>query len=161
MVTAKQTLKQCPVFSALSSVELEKVASQALEKEYEAGAAIFQEGDRAEELLVLEDGKVALQMTLPRTEPEISRRITVDIVTRNEVVGWSAVVEPHIYTLTAICLQKVKVLSINGTKLRRLLQDNPGTGYEVLKGLIQVVTLRLHDTRHVLVSERLPFLKPE
>lgn len=154
-MTAKQVLKECVVFSALSEAELEKVASSILEKEYEAGTTIFQGGDNAEELLVLEEGKVAVQIALPKGQVQMSRRITVDVVTRNEVVGWSAVVEPYIYPFTAVCLQKVKALSISGTKLRWLLRDNPKIGYEVLKGLIKVVASRLDDTRHVLASERL------
>lgn len=154
-MAAKQVLRECDVFSTLSDAELEKVSGSILEKEYEAGTTIFQEGDNAEELLVLQEGKVAVQMTLPKAQLEMSRRITVDVVTRNEVVGWSAIVEPYMYTFTAVCLQKVRALSISGTKLRWLLRDNPEIGYEVLKGLIKVVASRLDDTRHVLVSERL------
>ena len=154
-MAVKQVLKECGVFSTLSDAELERVSGSILEKEYEAGTTIFQEGDNAEELLILQEGKVAVQMTLPKAQLEMSRRITVDVVTRNEVVGWSAIVEPYMYTFTAVCLQKVRALSISGTKLRWLLRDNPKIGYEILKGLIKVVAARLDDTRHVLVSERL------
>ncbi len=104
---------------------------------------------------MLQGGKVALQMTMPEALTQMNRRITVDIVSRNEVFGWSAVIEPHVYTLTAICIQKVKALSIDSTKLRRLLRDNPQTGFEILNGLSKVVASRLADTRHVLISERL------
>ena len=154
-MTYKQALRECTVFAGLSDAELEKVASSVVEKQYEAGTTIFQEGDNAEELLVLQEGKVALQMTLPNGQVPMSRRITVDLVTGNEVIGWSAITEPYVYTLTAVCLQNVNALSINGNKLGRLLQDNPKAGYEVMKGLIKVVALRLADTRHVLISERL------
>ncbi len=160
-MTDRQVLRECEVFSALSDTELEKVASSVLEKQYEAGTTIFQDGDSAEELLVLEEGKVALQMTLPRALGQTGRRVTVDIVSTKEIVGWSAIVEPYTYTLTAVCLQKVKALSISGTKLRWLLQDNHEIGYKVLEGLIKVVASRLDDTRRVLVSERLLMPKLE
>ena len=154
-MTYKQVLRQCEVFSGLNDSELDRVASSVVEKHYDAGTTIFQEGDSAEELLVVEEGKVALQMTLPKAQGELGRRITVDLVSKNEVVGWSAIVEPYVYTLTAVCLQEVKALSISGNKLRELLRDNPKIGYEVVKGLIKVVASRLDDTRHMLVSERL------
>ena len=154
MLTAQQVLRECELFSKLSDAELEKIASSVQEKQYEAGATIFQEGDSAEELLILQEGKVAVQMTLPKAQIQMSRRITVDIINRNEVVGWSAIVEPYVYTLTAVCLQKVRALSLSGTKIRWLLRDNPKIGYEVLKGLIKVVASRLDDTRQLLVSER-------
>ncbi len=152
---AKQALRECPIFSALDDTALEEITSLAVEKQYEAGTTLFEEGDSAEELLVLQEGKVALQMILPKALMQVSRRVTIDMVTRNEIVGWSAIVEPYIYALTAVCLQNVKALSISGNKLRWLLQDNPKIGYEVLKGLIKVVALRMDDTRQVLISERL------
>ncbi len=160
-MTAKQVLKECQVFAALDDAELEKIASLAVDKEYEAGTTIFQEGTSANELFVLQEGKVAVQMTLPMTPGQMSRRITVDVVTRNEMLGWSAIVEPYVYTLTAVCMQKTKVLAIRGIKLRVLLRDNHHIGYEVLRGLTKVVASRLDDTRHVLVSERLLTPKPE
>ncbi len=152
---AKQVLRQCQVFATLTDAELEKIVSLAAEKEYEAGATICQERDTAEELFVIEEGKVALQTTFPMAQAQTGRKVTVDVVTRGEIAGWSVVVEPYIYTFTAICLQKAKLMAINGTKLRALLQDNNHIGYEVLKGLIKVIAARLDDTRHLLLSERL------
>ncbi len=150
----KRVLKKCEVFSALRDAELEQVASLAQEKQYEAGMTIFEGGDSADELLVLQEGKVALQMTLLKEHGQMSRSVSIDIVSTNEIVGWSAIVEPYTYTFTAVCLQKIKALSISGHQLRRLLQDDPRIGYEVLKGLIKVVASRLQETRHLLISER-------
>lgn len=150
----KRALPECQVFATLSDAELEKIASLAVEKEYEAGATLFQESDSPQELFVLEEGKIAVQMILPMTPGQTSRRVTVDVIGKNEVLGWSAIVEPHFYTLAAVCLQKTRVLAINATGLRALLRDNHHLGYEVMKGLIKVVASRLEDTRHVLLSER-------
>ncbi len=161
MMTTKQVLRECQVFSTLSNAQLEKVVSLVSDKQYEAGTTILQGGDSAVELLILQEGKVALQMIPPKEQAEMSRRITVDIVSRNEVVGWSSIVEPYAFTLTVICLQKVKALSISGTKLRELLRDNPDIENKVLKGLIKVLTSRLDDSRRVLASERLWMPKVE
>ncbi len=152
---ATKFLRDCEVFSTLSDTELEQIESSASEKQYEAGVIIFEEGDSADELLVLQEGKIVLQMSLPTAQAQMDRRITVDIVTRNEVLNWSAVVEPHVYTLTAVCLQKSTVLSISAIKLRSLLQDKHHIGYAVMKGMVKVAASRLSDTRQLLVSERL------
>lgn len=150
-----KVLGECQIFSGLNEVDLRKVAFLAEEKEYEAGTTIFQEGTPAEELIVLEEGKVALQMSLATPGTQNNRRVTVDIAGRNEVIGWSALVEPYVYTLTAVCLQRAKVVSINGIKLRSLLGANHHIGYVVLSKLIKIVSSRLDDTRQVLASERL------
>ncbi len=153
-MTVKQVLRNCEIFSTLSDADLEKVAGSVLEKHYEAGTTLFKEGDSADELFVLQEGKVALQMTLPKVLAQTGRRVTVDVITGNEIVGWSAIVEPHVYTLTAVCLQDVKTLSLSATKLRWLLRDDHKIGHEILEGLIKVVVSRLNDTRQVLISER-------
>ncbi|MBI4302990.1 MAG: cyclic nucleotide-binding domain-containing protein [Chloroflexi bacterium] len=156
-VTAQKLLGECEVFSSLGNADLGRIASSVRESECQAGTLIFKEGQRAEELFVLLEGKVALQMGLPSALKEMKggRRVTVDVIVKNELFGWSAIVEPNVYTLTAVCLQKSKTLSINGTKLRWLMQDNPKIGYEITKGLIKVIASRLNDTRQLLVSERL------
>ena len=153
-MTIKQALKQCNVFSSLDDIALEQIASLAVEKQYEAGTTIFNEGDNADELLVLQEGEAVLQITVRDVVKQVNKRITVDITNRNSIVGWSALVEPYIYTLTAVCLQKTRVLSIDGIKLRKLLLDNKLVGYEILKELVKVVASRLNDTRQVLISER-------
>lgn len=153
-MTIKQDLRECDVFSSLDDTTLEKIASLAVEKQYEAGTTIFNEGDNADELLVLQEGEAVLQITVRDAVKQVNKRITVDITNRNSIVGWSAIVEPYLYTLTAVCLQKTKVLSIDGVKLRGLIQDNKLVGYEILKELVKVVASRLTDTRQVLINER-------
>ena len=153
-VTTQERLKACEIFSELTHSELEKIASATTQKEYEAGEIIFNGGDVADELLVIQEGKVALQMALPKTMTSMGKKITIDVATRNDAIGWSAVVEPHTYTFSAIGLQKVVALSISGKKLTWLLRENPKTGYTVLNGIVRMVASRLHATRLLLLSER-------
>ncbi len=83
------------------------------------------------------------------------RKVTVDIVTRNELVSWSAIIAPYTYSLTAVCLQPVKALSINGNTLKWLLENNHAISNVLWAELTKVVTSRLEQTRCLLVSERL------
>ena len=158
-MTHKQVLRECEVFSALNGIELGKVASSVMEKQYEAGTTLFREGDSADELFVLQEGRIAVQMTLPEVLGQTGRKITVDVVNKNEIVGWSALVKPYTHTLTGVCLQEVNVSSISGNEIRRLVRDDHSIGYKVLKQLIKVVASRLDDTRRVLISERLYLTK--
>lgn len=151
---AKELLKGCEPFSSLTDAELEKMAGLAIERSYEAGTTIFKSGSNADELLILREGRVALQMTLPKADGQSSHRITVDVVNKNEVLGWAAVVEPYKYAFTAVSLQEIDAISISAYKLRALLSDDPKTGYHILNGLIRVVASRLYDTMRLLVSER-------
>lgn len=153
-MTARSILKQCPVFATLSNGELDRVAGMAESRRYEAGATIFREQARAEELLVIEEGRVALQITMPSPATLSPRKVTVDVVGKNEVAGWSAFIDPGSYILTAVCLQNTRGLGINSTRLQELMKEDSHLGYEVLHGLIKVINSRLQETIRVLVSER-------
>lgn len=153
-MSAEQSLRESPVFTALSDADIKAIAAIAIEKEFSAGATIFTEGQSAEELFVLREGKVAVQMAVPLPTGKSSRRVTVDVVNRNDVFGWSSLVEPYLYTMAGVCLQKTKVLAINSARLRALLRADHNTGFEVMTKLIKLVASRLDDTRHVLMSER-------
>src|SRR3989304_2660938 len=132
---ARLALKNCGLFARLSDGELDKVASSAVERQFEAGSLIFAEGDDADEMLILQEGRVAIQMSLPRLEGRTSRRITVDIAATNDVIGWSSIVEPYEYSFAAVCVQRAVALCIAASSLRSLLRENPRIGEEVLKGL--------------------------
>ncbi|MBI4321775.1 MAG: Crp/Fnr family transcriptional regulator [Chloroflexi bacterium] len=154
-MTSKQTFKDCPLFDSLSEADIERFAAISLPQEWGAGVTIFAEGEPAKNLYVLERGKVALQMQLPSTQPQVSRKITVDVVIKGEVLGWSAVVQPFVYTMTAVCLETTRALAIDSFKFRNLLKADHRLGYEVLSQLIGVVASRLNETRYLLISERL------
>lgn len=155
MMTPKQAFKECAVFESLSDPDLDRIVALAQPSDWEAGATLFGEGSPAKDLFVLEKGKIALQMHLSTGNSQLAKRVTVDVVTKGDVVGWSAVVEPYKYNFTAVCLEPTRLLGIDGSKLRGLLRDDYRMGYEVLRRLIQVVASRLDETRHVLISERL------
>ena len=155
-MTAAAILRECSVFSVLGHSQQEGIGALAMPEKHQAGSTLFVAGDSAGKFYVVEEGKVALQMAPP---PELGqsatvRRMTVDTAVPPEVLGWSAVVHPHVYTMTAVCLSATRVLAFHGPKLRRFLEDDTDAGYKVLSQLVQVVAGRLHDTRWVLIAER-------
>ncbi|MBI4337688.1 MAG: cyclic nucleotide-binding domain-containing protein [Chloroflexi bacterium] len=150
----KQVLRTCQVFEDLDEAQAGKIGGLCRMEEYEAGAAIFTVNGPAKDAYVLEAGKVALQMKLPRSLGQQGGRVTIDIVTPSELFGWSACVEAHSYMLTAVCLEPTKVLAIDGTGLRSMLTGDHDIGYLVLESLIKVVARRLDEARQLLISER-------
>ncbi len=153
-MTPKQALEKCQVFQRLTDDDLEKISALCSQEVHEAGVTIFQAGSMAERVFVLVDGKVALQMEAPTGQLQLRKRVTVDVVRNHELFGWSGMVEPYIYTLSAICLQTTMVLSIDAQKLSALLQEDCPIAYEVLQGLINVAGSQLHDTMQLLAAER-------
>lgn len=154
-MTAKEMLRKYNIYEPLTDTELDSIAGISQPREFEAGATVFNEKGPADQLYVVEKGKVALQMQLLLSQPQLTKKVTVDIVNPREVFGWSVLVAPYRYTLTAVCLEPTRVLATDGTKLRALIENNQQLGYHVLNQIIKVVASRLDETCHVLISERL------
>jgi CRP-like cAMP-binding protein len=154
-MNTKRALGECILFSGLTDGDLDKIASIAVERQYEAGSSVFATGEDAREIYLVLEGRLAVQMTMPQSGMQAGHRITVDVVTRNEIAGWSAILEPYKFTFTATCLQRTVALAIDGEKLRQLMREDDRIGHTVMRGLVKVLAAALNDTRQVLISERL------
>jgi len=142
------------IFEGLPEGGLEKLTAICTEQSYQGGQAVFREGEEAENLYILAQGKIVLEMRIDLGPYRPPTHATVDVVTSGESFGWSAVVEPHVYTLSAICVDPSRVVAVKGAPLRELLDQDPPLGYQVMKRLARLISSRLMHTRQMLISER-------
>ena len=143
------------IFRDLSTAQLQKIASISQENTYQPGQTIFREGDQAKDLYILKEGKVLLEMRIaPYPERTPSPSATIDVVTKGELFGWSALVPPHIFTLSASTAEKCQVVTLDSAKLIELMDSDPVMGYEVVKRLAKIISTRLKRSREMLMSER-------
>lgn len=148
-------IQESHLFQGLSTEELQRLASISQEKTYEAGQYIFREGDRAQSLYILEEGKVILEMRIaPLPERRPLPQATVDVVTKGEIFSWSALVEPYILILSAQAVDKCQVIAIDGSQLIELMDSDHTIGYGIMRRLSAVIASRLTHTRQTLISER-------
>jgi CRP/FNR family cyclic AMP-dependent transcriptional regulator len=153
MVSASH-LKEFEFFKGFSDQELEKLATVAKEETYDAGTQMYKNGDTARGLFLIQEGKVILVMDSYLGPHKPPMQVTVDVVTKGESMGWSAVVEPYIYTLGALCIDRAKVIAFEAPGLRRLMDEDACLGYRVMKATAKVIANRLNHTRIILVGER-------
>lgn len=151
-------LESSQFFGGLETAQVQKVSDFCCVGSYKEGTIIFSEGDKADELYVLNEGKVILEMVIRPVTQRPPIPIEVEIVEKGESFGWSALVWPYEYTLSARCASFCTVLSIKGDILRRMMDADMRLGYELTKGLSRIIALRLHDTRLRLISGIVPFL---
>lgn len=145
-------LKNSELFGGLATSYLEKLSPLCRGGSYRQGTMIFKEGSEATELYIMTDGRVAMEMELCPVPNRPAIPTPVDIVTKGQCIGWSALVEPHIYTLSARCMTNCIALSIKGDVLRKVMNEDTGLGYEVMKRLSKIISNRLMDTRLRLTS---------
>ena len=69
-------------------------------------------------------------------------------------MGWSAVIEPYMYTLGARCIDDSKAIVFDGAKLKELLNKDSTLGYEFMRATAKVIATRLTHTEIILIGER-------
>ena len=145
-------LKSSELFEGFEMQYLEKIANLCRGGSFKAGMMIFREGDEATELYLLTDGQVVVEMDVCPLPNRPAIPTAVELVSKGEIFGWSALVEPHIYTLSARCITRCTVLAIKGDLLGKVMADDPSLGYELMKRLAKIIALRLLLTRLRLTS---------
>ena len=143
-------LKEFELFSGLNDTKLAKIAKLCEKRTLEDGALCFKQGNKALGLHLCHNGKINI---LYRIHEPWAIEVITHAVKAGEVFGWSALVEPHIYTASAKCVGKVEEIYIVGAELRKLLDANPAMGYVVMKNLSTLMSSRLTETRRRLTKE--------
>ena len=143
-------LREFGLFAGLDDNQLIKVAELCHERTLEEGALHFVQGRKAEELHLCRSGKV--DITVQLRQPW-GIEVIVHTIGGGEVFGWSTLVEPHIYTASAKCIERTEEIYIKGLDLLNLFEENPRIGYVVMKNLSAVTSSRLTETRQKLSVE--------
>lgn len=149
MVSA-EVLKEFGLFEGLDDSELAKIAGVCTECTLNEGDLCFVQGRKATELHLCRSGKVDV---LVRVYEPWGIEITIHKVKPGETFGWSALVEPNVYTASAKCGGHVETLCIKGLDLLNLFDENPHMGYMVMRNLSALVSSRLSETRERLAKE--------
>ena len=145
----KKKIKKSDLFQALSDDELDRLLPLCREEMYEAGVAIFLEGDPCESIYIVELGKVALEVNL-RIGRGVGETATIDVVGQGGCLCWSGLTAPGVLTATGRCLETTKVIVLDAAELRALVADHPEVGYKIMIALAKVVSLRFERMKEAM-----------
>ena len=143
MKIAHSMLRRSPFFKNLSDEQLMALSSIARTEEYRRGEHLFREGSLANRLYLIVSGRVELEIQISTG----SMVVVVEVLGANDLVGWSAIVEPYLYTSSGRCVQLTTAIAIDGPGMRELLSTDPVLGREIYREVTHLVAGRLHDTR--------------
>jgi len=131
-------LRNVDIFQGLTDWEL-KIVSQFFQEEIlEEGITLFEEGERADRLFILEEGAVSLTF---KGEEQYG------VTDPGKIIGWSFLVPPNRYTASAVITAPSKLLMINSPDFYYLIHKEPRMGVKVMENLAQVVASRLSQIR--------------
>ncbi len=106
-------LRQFMFFKGFDEGDLKKLSVFASEESFKAGVQVYKKGNPAKKLYLVEEGKIVMVMESYMGTAKPPMQVTVDIITKGDAMGWSAVVEPYAYTLGARCIEDSKTIAFD------------------------------------------------
>lgn len=145
-----ERLYKSEVFNSLTEEDLLEIARFCHEEVYQDGQEIFIEGEPANQMLVVERGKLAIEKKIQLGRHSTPRNATIAYVNPDQVAGFSAIAEPHTHSASVIAIEPTRVCAIDGIKLREYLASHPDAGYEIIKAITSLVRGRYQSATHTL-----------
>lgn len=130
--------RQVEAFQSLDDAELSAIAGFCRVRQFARSERLFKEGEHAEHLWIVKKGVIDVRFDLPGRET--SAESTLSSVSENKLLGWSSVVPPHRYRLSAYCASDTsEVVAMESRKLLDFLRRHPGAGYQVFSVMLKIV----------------------
>jgi CRP/FNR family transcriptional regulator, cyclic AMP receptor protein len=127
MRTLDALITDSPVFQGLAPEWLELIAGCAKNVGFDAGDRLFKEGDDADTFFLVRHGLVALEQYVPNRG-----MLTVETIGPGEIAGWSWLVPPYRWQLSARAVEPTRAIELDGACLRGKCDEEPELGYLLL-----------------------------
>jgi len=151
-------LDKVQAFKELTDAQLESLQKYCIKGEFKRGDCLFKEGDTADHLWIVTDGRVDLRFELPGNRPTSNDNTISSLEGDDEkkrTLGWSCFVPPFRMTLSAYCITRTcSVLKIPKKEMLALFDNDPLMGYRVLSYLIKVVGYRFQQFQEELARHK-------
>jgi CRP-like cAMP-binding protein len=144
-----ETLRRFSLFAGIEPAVFKDIAMISEEVQCEGGCWVFRESDDAEALYIIQSGQVDLKFILDEASEK-----TIDITKLGEgsVIGWSSLIEPCAYTLSAMAASDAVLIKIDAAGLSEMMEADKNLGYNLMKQLAQALGERLTNLRVQFVS---------
>jgi CRP-like cAMP-binding protein len=131
-----ELLARVPVFSTLESRDLERIAQLAVPRSFEAGQAVFREGDRSDTCYVVHEGRARA------VREHGGRTLTLATFSRGDIFGELALFEDEHRSATVETLGPMSAVAVLGPDMRRLMAEHP----QIAMRLLVALGRRLRET---------------
>jgi CRP-like cAMP-binding protein len=105
-----------------------------------SGEVVFRMGDEARSLYLVKEGSV--ELTLPMRVGGREEDVPVEERVADQMLGWSALVPPHRFTLKATATMKTELLVFHREDLQGFFSSRPEVGLAVMTNLAAIVGQR-------------------
>jgi CRP-like cAMP-binding protein len=131
-----EAIEESDLFKGVSKDFLHEIGKAGEVKHCKPDSFIFHANEKARYVYQLIEGTVEIMMA----DKEI---IHLSVTRPDEIIGWSALVEPYTYTATAISRHNTKVVRISREAIEKVIMKYPADGLAVLRHLTAIISHRL------------------
>jgi CRP-like cAMP-binding protein len=136
-----ELLAQAELFEGLSRDGVRRLSEIARSRSLAAGEYLFLLGDDADHLYIVVSGNV--ELCFPMSLHGTVKDITVESAAGGQLLGWSALVKPYRFTLSARAAEPSVVVGFLRQDLMQLFETAPEIGYRFVTKLCELVGVRL------------------
>ena len=129
------------LLNGLSPVEADQVLALGTRVLVPSGGFLLRLGDPADRLFLIERGRIRL--TLPMLVRGSEEDILIEEKVPGETVGWSALVPPYSFTLSATAPLETEVIALSRETLCAFCESSPAVGFRIGMNLAILVGRRL------------------
>lgn len=141
-VASQSALGVAELFTNLPDATIQALNAAAKREEYAPGAVVYRIGDPADDLFVLDSGRVEFQIGRgERMSP------AGFMLRKGEVFGWAALLDGRPRRIAnATCLEQSAVLRLSGQETLEVLERDPASGYVVMRRLSSLIARYLAES---------------
>jgi CRP-like cAMP-binding protein len=139
------------LFEGLATSEVAAVMQLGSRLTVPSGSVLFNLGDRADKIFLIERGRVAL--TLPIQVLDHAEDVLLEERVPGQAVGWSALIPPHHFTLKGVAVFESELLAFPRTALLELFNACPAVGYVITRNVAATVGQRLQVVQAMWLRE--------
>ena len=129
------------LLNGLSPAEVEQILELGTRLIVPSGTLLFRLGDPADRLFLTERGRIRL--TLPMHLRGKEEDVLVEERSPGQTVGWSALIPPYRFTLSAAASLDTEVIALPQKALREYMAAQPAVGCKIALNLAVVIGHRL------------------
>ena len=127
-------LKKLELFDTLAEKQLEEIAEITEKKSFNKHSHVYERGNGAKHLFVVNKGLVSLR----RIDPGDEVGIAFETREPGGLFGAASFMEPQEYTLTAVCMEDTEVMAIDADNLFELCEKDPTLGFKLMLKIAQI-----------------------
>ena len=134
-------IRTAELFASLSPGSIQRLAAVARLFPLRSGEYLFLLGDAAQYVSVVKSGLV--ELCFPLNIGGVVKDITVETAGRGKTIGWSALVKPYRFTLSARAAEPTEVVAFARQELQALFPLDPAIERCVVNGIAELMANRL------------------